>query len=169
MMDSRKKRTSRLVGPVAALLLLVGSVTDDPVAAQEPRGPSPLGQYFGFQPVEIFKLELRSSNLVARDIDRDGLVDLVLADNNLAELLAQLLGGFAQQLHGLVVRGAAPRGGFSSWFVACRVGHFVLAITCCWFRRGAILTRVPRAPEYQAVLSNRWTLPALSWDNALLK
>ena len=82
MMDSRMKRTSMLVGPAAALMLLVGSLSDEPVVAQEPRGPSPLGQYFGFQPVEIFKLERRSSNLVARDIDRDGLVDLVLADNS---------------------------------------------------------------------------------------
>ena len=82
MMDSRMKRTSRLVGSVAAVLLLAGSLAADPALAQEPRGPSPLGQYFGFQPVEIFKLEMRSSNLVARDIDRDGLVDLVLADNS---------------------------------------------------------------------------------------
>ncbi|HCD01953.1 MAG TPA: hypothetical protein DER64_15655 [Planctomycetaceae bacterium] len=61
-----------------ALLALLA----EPTRAQEPRGPSPLGQYFGFLPVEIFKLERRSSNLLARDLDRDGLVDLVVADNS---------------------------------------------------------------------------------------
>ncbi|SVE30542.1 uncharacterized protein METZ01_LOCUS483396, partial [marine metagenome] len=71
---------NKLVAAMVALLL--AAVVIDPVEAQEPRGPSPLGQYFGFQPIEIFKLELRSSNLVARDIDRDGLVDLVVADNS---------------------------------------------------------------------------------------
>ena len=83
MMDSKMNSCSRIsVFVSAVLLLLAGSLSGNPLVAQEPRGPSPLGQYFGFQPVEIFKLEMRSSNLLARDVDRDGLVDLVAADNS---------------------------------------------------------------------------------------
>ena len=74
------KRVNRL-GVVIGLWFF-SSIWVARVEAQEPRGPSPLGQYFGFQPVEIFKLERRSANLLAHDIDRDGLVDLVLADNS---------------------------------------------------------------------------------------
>ena len=73
---------NKLAAAVTLIVLLADTFPSDPVGAQEPRGPSPLGQYYGFQPVEIFKLELRSSNLVARDLDRDGLVDLIVADNS---------------------------------------------------------------------------------------
>lgn len=62
------------------LLLLVGIVT--PVAAEDVPAPSKLAQFFGFRPLEIFKLETRSANLLAGDVDRDGLVDLVLVDNS---------------------------------------------------------------------------------------
>ena len=82
MMDSKMASCSRMSVFVSAVLLLAGSMSGNPLVAQEPRGPSPLGQHFGFKPVEIFKLETRSSNLLARDLDRDGLVDLVVADNS---------------------------------------------------------------------------------------
>jgi FG-GAP-like repeat len=42
---------------------------------------SPLAQYYGFLPVEIFKLADRSGNLLSGDFNHDGLADLVLVDN----------------------------------------------------------------------------------------
>ena len=42
---------------------------------------SPLAQYYGFLPVEIFKLAERSGNLLSADLNHDGLADLVLVDN----------------------------------------------------------------------------------------
>ena len=79
MTDAKTMNTTKLL---TAFLLSLLALLAEPTRAQEPRGPSPLGQYFGFLPVEIFKLERRSSNLLARDLDRDGLVDLVVADNS---------------------------------------------------------------------------------------
>ena len=79
MTDDKTMNITRLL---TVFLLALWVLAGEPTRAQELRGPSPLGQYFGFRPVEIFKLERRSSNLLARDLDRDGLVDLVLADNS---------------------------------------------------------------------------------------
>ena len=79
MTDDKTMNTTKLL---TAFLLALWALAGEPTRAQELRGPSPLGQYFGFRPVEIFKLERRSSNLLARDLDRDGLVDLVLAANS---------------------------------------------------------------------------------------
>lgn len=44
--------------------------------------PVDLSGYFGFGPLEIYKLEQRSKNLRAVDLDDDGLTDLVLIDNS---------------------------------------------------------------------------------------
>ena len=74
MTDAKTMNTAKLL--TALLLSSTLALVGEPTEAQEPRGPSPLGQYFGFRSVEIFKLERRSSNLLARDVDRDGLVDL---------------------------------------------------------------------------------------------
>ena len=41
-----------------------------------------LARYYGFRDVEVFKLEERSENLRAADLDGDGRVDLVLVDNS---------------------------------------------------------------------------------------
>ena len=74
----RIRKTVRSLAGVAVVVALLSA----PLMAQGTRGPSPLGQFFGFRPVEIFKLEQRSSHLVAADLNRDGLVDLVVADNS---------------------------------------------------------------------------------------
>ncbi|MCH9723941.1 MAG: VCBS repeat-containing protein [Planctomycetes bacterium] len=41
-----------------------------------------LAQYYGFKPLEIFKLSSRSSNMLAEDFNADGKKDLVLIDNS---------------------------------------------------------------------------------------
>lgn len=41
-----------------------------------------LAQYYGFKPVEIFKLTERSGNMLTADLNHDGLTDLVLVDNS---------------------------------------------------------------------------------------
>jgi len=45
-----------------------------------------MGQYYGFKRVEVFKLEPRSSNLLAGDFNGDHLGDLVLFDNGHARI-----------------------------------------------------------------------------------
>ncbi len=41
-----------------------------------------LAQYYGFEPLEIFKLNRRSSNLLSADFNQDGINDLALFDNS---------------------------------------------------------------------------------------
>jgi hypothetical protein len=49
-----------------------------PSSAQE----TDLAHYFGFQRLELFKLERRSANMLAGDLNNDGLTDLVVVDNS---------------------------------------------------------------------------------------
>jgi hypothetical protein len=50
-----------------------------------------LSQYYGFRPIEVFKLSERSTNLLTGDLNHDGLADLILIDNghNRLDLLLQ--------------------------------------------------------------------------------
>lgn len=41
-----------------------------------------LSEYFGFRPLEIFKLQSRSGNMLAGDLNHDGLIDLAIVDNS---------------------------------------------------------------------------------------
>ena len=45
-----------------------------------------LSQYYGFRPIEVFKLSERSSNLLSGDLNHDGLADLILVDNSHSRL-----------------------------------------------------------------------------------
>lgn len=45
-----------------------------------------LSQYYGFRPIEVFKLSDRSTNLVSGDLNHDGLADLILVDNGHSRL-----------------------------------------------------------------------------------
>ncbi len=47
---------------------------------------SELAQYFGFQPLELYKLERRSANLSTGDFNDDGLRDMVIVDNSHSRL-----------------------------------------------------------------------------------
>ena len=42
----------------------------------------PLAQYYGFEGLEVFKLDLRSNNLHVGDMNADGLNDIVVVDNS---------------------------------------------------------------------------------------
>jgi hypothetical protein len=57
-----------------------GNPADSAVCADEPAAD--LAQYFGFKSLELFKLQERSGNLVAGDMNHDGLTDLALVDNS---------------------------------------------------------------------------------------
>lgn len=58
-----------LLCPVAALRLFAADET-------------PLAQYYGFKPIETFKLSERSAHLLSGDLNHDGLTDLLLVDNS---------------------------------------------------------------------------------------
>lgn len=45
-----------------------------------------ISQYYGFRPIEVFKLSERSANLLSGDLNHDGLTDLILVDNGHSRL-----------------------------------------------------------------------------------
>ena len=50
--------------------------------AEEPPAAAPkLADYFGFLPLEIYKLDARISNLLVRDLDGDKIDDIVVVNN----------------------------------------------------------------------------------------
>ena len=65
---------------VLAVVLAIPAVE---ICAEE---ESTLAQYYGFKPVEVFKLTERSSNLMIGDLNHDGLADMILIDNSHSRL-----------------------------------------------------------------------------------
>ena len=64
--------------------LLIGGLTlfgakESP--AQPPAEAPKLADYFGFQPIEIYKLERRIGNLMIRDLDGDKTGDIIVGNN----------------------------------------------------------------------------------------
>ena len=64
--------------------LLIGGLTlfgakESP--AQPPADAPKLADYFGFQPIEIYKLERRIGNLMIRDLDGDKTGDIIVGNN----------------------------------------------------------------------------------------
>ena len=58
------------------LFAVTGSMTGLSAAEE-----STLAQYYGFKPVEVFKLSDGSANMLTGDLNHDGLTDLILFDN----------------------------------------------------------------------------------------
>src|SRR5580704_10381375 len=91
------RRTSSRVARVALLASVMGPVIGSifwilcspsaaPAAKPKTPGSADMGEFYGFKRVEVFKLEPRSSNLLAGDFNNDGLTDLVLFDNSHARI-----------------------------------------------------------------------------------
>ena len=71
------RRARAWVGIGVVAVGLVGAGSGGARAADEPR----LAEYFGFLPLEIYKLDARINNLLLRDLDGDGVDDIVVANN----------------------------------------------------------------------------------------
>ncbi len=76
-----------LIAPACGALLLIQCAALETTAG-EPKtsAPADMGPYYGFKPVEVYKLEPRSSNLLTGDFNNDGLTDLALFDNSHARI-----------------------------------------------------------------------------------
>ena len=64
--------------------VLIGGLTllGEGVAGPAARRDAPkLADYFGFQPLEIYKLERRIGNLMIRDLDGDKTGDIIVSNN----------------------------------------------------------------------------------------
>lgn len=77
------QRVSVISAVLAAFVIATGSRLS---RAQSPSAADPPVPTFGFEPLEIFKLDERSANLIAADLNADGLTDLLLADNSHSRL-----------------------------------------------------------------------------------
>ncbi len=77
-----------LIGFGLRLLFLIQCSPAGPTAGRTAKSSAPvdMGQYYGFKPVEVYKLEPRSSNLLTGDFNNDGLTDLALFDNSHARI-----------------------------------------------------------------------------------
>lgn len=65
---------------------LTDSCRTTPTRASKSSADTDVSPYYGFKSVEVFKLEPRTTNLLAGDFNHDGLSDLVLFDNGHARI-----------------------------------------------------------------------------------
>ena len=77
------RQSGRDVLPPAAAADRAAAVGRAGTAAQT---ETDLSQYYGFRKLEIYKLEMRSGNLLAADMNQDGRTDLMLVDNSNSRL-----------------------------------------------------------------------------------
>ncbi|MFM9960707.1 MAG: FG-GAP repeat domain-containing protein [Planctomycetaceae bacterium] len=66
---------------VLVSMVVAAAVCAFTLPAQEEEMVNELSQFYGFKPLELVKLSDRSANLVAGDLNKDGLSDLAIADN----------------------------------------------------------------------------------------
>lgn len=76
---------------LGSLGFVVFSAVNSP-AAEPKNETADLARYYGFRPVELYKLEKRSANLLSADLNNDRRTDLILVDNSNSRL------DFLQQL-----------------------------------------------------------------------
>src|SRR5262249_7556541 len=75
-------RSSMRFAPGALRLLVPCLVTGGDLHAQAPaKQEAKLADYFGFQPLELYKLEHRIGNLVLKDLDGDKIDDIIVSNN----------------------------------------------------------------------------------------
>src|SRR5262245_14772237 len=65
---------------------IAGLAIDRAGLAAEDDPADSLAGYYGFGPLEIYKLHQRSTNLLAADLNNDGKTDLILIDNSNSRL-----------------------------------------------------------------------------------
>jgi hypothetical protein len=66
---------------LTSLILAIEGVASITKAADPPGGPPRLSDYFGFQPLEIYKVERRIGNLMVKDLDGDRTDDIIVGNN----------------------------------------------------------------------------------------
>jgi hypothetical protein len=74
----------KLLRPVIGIFvffLLAGPFDGPEAVAQDVKKGERLADYFGFQPLEIYKIEHRIGNLMLRDLDGDKVDDIVVSNN----------------------------------------------------------------------------------------
>jgi hypothetical protein len=71
------RRFTELVAGVCSLVVFTTSLA----SAQSPPVSPKLADYFGFLPLELYKLETRISNLTLRDLDGDKTDDIIVSNN----------------------------------------------------------------------------------------
>jgi len=81
-----KSTRQTLAAAAACSAVLAGllTLTGFGLAADEPADN--LAQYYGFGKLELYKLQQRSSNMLAADLNNDGRTDLILIDNSNSRL-----------------------------------------------------------------------------------
>jgi len=72
----------RLLAAPLGLALATGTVRAEPPAQEQP----PLGDYFGFDGIDIMPIGAKAGPAIATDVDGDGLIDLVVVNNRLSRL-----------------------------------------------------------------------------------
>lgn len=78
---------SRDLLSVVTLTLAIGvGPLGQRLPAQDPAPPASLADFYGFAPLEVYKLQLRSANLQAGEFTADHRTDLVLVDNSNSRL-----------------------------------------------------------------------------------
>ena len=73
--------SARPVLGMFVFVLVAASIGGPEAAAQAPKKGERLADYFGFQPLEIYKLEHRIGNLMVRDLDGDKIDDIAVSNN----------------------------------------------------------------------------------------
>jgi hypothetical protein len=71
---------------LAATLITVCAPLTVATAAEDDAPGDSLAGYYGFGPLEIYKLQQRSANMLAADLNNDGRTDLILIDNSNSRL-----------------------------------------------------------------------------------
>jgi len=76
-MDKRTLRIWGMLFFLACLLVMPNALADPPKKEK-----AKLADYFGFQPLELYKLESRIGNLLLKDLDGDQIDDIVVSNNS---------------------------------------------------------------------------------------
>lgn len=80
-MENAPQPHPRRIALGGLLICLAAALSPVGLRGQQPDQTPRLGDYFGFQPLEIYKLERRIGNLMIRDLDGDKIGDVIVGNN----------------------------------------------------------------------------------------